>query len=70
MPKDKQEIESRTLFICFQMGHRQSAYTNVYKGIRYKNKKKRIYAKKLGIGEGMDRNKFSQISTWLLAPTV
>ncbi len=62
------EPGSRTLFIRFEMGQR--AYANVYKGSRYKNKKKKIYAKKLGIGEGRDRNKFSQISTWLLAPTI
>jgi hypothetical protein len=40
------------------------------KALDAKNKKKRIYAKKLGIGEGRDRNKFLQISTWLLAPIV
>ena len=46
MPKDKQEIESRTLFIRFQMGHRQSAYANVYKGIRCKKQEEENICKK------------------------
>ncbi len=70
MPKDKQEPESsRTLFIRFEMGHRQSAYANVYKGIRYKNKKKRINAKKnLALGkEGIEINfRKSQRGCWHL----